>query len=66
MRDAGRPGMSDEQVRDFCSCYMPAYRAYLPGLYKEMEAQQRIGRAGASGDGQALVIEIGKDRNPVC
>ncbi|CAN0398570.1 unnamed protein product, partial [Ectocarpus sp. 13 AM-2016] len=33
MREAGRPGMSDEEVRDFCSRYMPAYRAYLPGLY---------------------------------
>eukprot|EP00903_Cladosiphon_okamuranus_P014807 g13713.t1 len=41
MREAGQPGMSDEQVRDFCSRYMPAYRAYLPGLY---------GRSGCRAD----------------
>ena len=33
MAKAGRPGMSDEQVADFVSRYMPAYEAYLPGLY---------------------------------
>jgi D-glycerate 3-kinase len=25
--------MTDEEVRDFCERFQPAYRAYLPGLY---------------------------------
>ncbi len=33
MKSGGRPGMSDEQVRDFVSRFMPAYEAYLPALY---------------------------------
>lgn len=33
MRESGRLGMTDEQVEDFVSRYMPAYKAYLPGLY---------------------------------
>ncbi|CAM9393185.1 unnamed protein product [Ectocarpus sp. 4 AP-2014] len=97
MREAGRPGMSDEEVRDFCSRYMPAYRAYLPGLYGRCLAADagvekstdgnRLGQP-PQGDGgrndivqeslgsrkltsggvrarQTLVIEVGRDRNPV-
>ncbi len=30
MRAAGKPGLSDEQVRDFVARFMPAYQAYLP------------------------------------
>lgn len=30
MRSAGKPGLTDEQVADFVSRFMPAYRAYLP------------------------------------
>jgi pantothenate kinase-related protein Tda10 len=30
MRAAGKPGLSDEQVADFVSRFMPAYKAYLP------------------------------------
>lgn len=78
MREAGRPGMSEEQVQDFCSRYMPAYRAYLPGLYKSR--QQSSPREGGDGSEAAkevfegkmlagvektLVIEVGRDRNPV-
>ncbi len=85
MREAGRPGMSEEEVRDFCSRYMPAYRAYLPGLYDRSSGRAEDGAVvksglGASGsraggealDGQdlttvekTLVIEVGRDRNPV-
>ncbi|CAM9888540.1 unnamed protein product [Pylaiella littoralis] len=99
MREAGRPGMSEEQVRDFCSRYMPAYRAYLPGLYESciratnaVEAEPGVagGRArlrsggedaedaangattnrrdvarGLRGVEKTLVIEVGRDRNPV-
>ncbi|GMI82055.1 hypothetical protein HRI_001874800 [Hibiscus trionum] len=32
MREAGKPGMTDEEVKDFVSRYLPAYKAYLPTL----------------------------------
>lgn len=98
MREAGRPGMSDDEVRDFCSRYMPAYRAYLPGLYGRCRAAGTGVGESTDGDGlghhppgdgrredivqesldgnrmltggvgrarQTLVIEVGRDRNPV-
>ena len=92
MREAGRPGMSEEQVRDFCARYMPAYRAYLPGLYERALSARRAGDDnqpteecpsvdGQTGDQEscgsssssegvrvweeALVIEVGRDRNPI-
>ena len=37
MAARGKPGMSDEQIHDFVSRYMPAYRTYLPGLYAAAE-----------------------------
>lgn len=33
MRAEGKNGLSDEQVRDFVSRFMPAYQHYSPGLY---------------------------------
>jgi len=33
MRRSGRSAMTEEQVRDFVSRFMPAYNAYLPDLY---------------------------------
>lgn len=76
MRDAGRPGMSEEQVRDFCARYMPAYRAYLPGLYDRATSAERrregLGRCreyeqegNKGGMKEAFLIEVGRDRNPV-
>lgn len=84
MRASGRPGMSEEEVRDFCSRYMPSYRAYLPGLYETMERRQALSEGGQGrehnslgsevevgevrveeGKKEALVIEVGRDRNPV-
>ncbi|PON58910.1 P-loop containing nucleoside triphosphate hydrolase [Trema orientale] len=57
MRDAGKPGMSDEEVKDFVSRYLPAYNAYLPTLYSE----------GPSGSDpkHLLLIEIDEGRNPI-
>ncbi|KAG7014106.1 D-glycerate 3-kinase, chloroplastic, partial [Cucurbita argyrosperma subsp. argyrosperma] len=57
MREAGKPGMSDEEVRDFVSRYLPAYKAYLPTLYSE----------GPSGSDpkRLLVVEIDEERNPI-
>ncbi|KAL0562049.1 hypothetical protein IC582_002498 [Cucumis melo] len=57
MREAGKPGMTDEEVRDFVSRYLPAYKAYLPVLYSE----------GPSGSDpkRLLVVEIDEERNPI-
>lgn len=57
MRADGKPGMSDEEVADFVSRYLPAYKAYLPVLYSE-------GPKGMNPD-RLLVVEIDEERNPV-
>ncbi|KAI4329289.1 hypothetical protein L6164_021572 [Bauhinia variegata] len=57
MREAGKPGMSDEEVRDFVSRYLPAYNAYLPTLYAE--------GPNGSDPQRLLVIEIDEGRNPI-
>lgn len=57
MREDGKPGMSDEEVLDFVSRYLPAYKAYLPVLYSE-------GPNGLDSD-RLLVVEIDEERNPV-
>jgi len=56
MRDSGKTGMTDEQVADFVSRYIPAYTAYLPGLYAKGPTTAKAGRTltiqvGASGLG---------------
>ncbi|KAK9014056.1 hypothetical protein V6N11_005228 [Hibiscus sabdariffa] len=57
MREAGKPGMSDEEVRDFVSRYLPAYKAYLPTLYSE--------GPNGSDPKHLLLIEIDEGRNPI-
>ncbi|XP_010532134.1 PREDICTED: D-glycerate 3-kinase, chloroplastic-like [Tarenaya hassleriana] len=57
MRLAGNPGMSDEEVRDFVSRYLPAYKAYLPTLYSE--------GPNGSDSGRVLVVDIDEERNPI-
>uniref|UniRef100_I1NQP9 Phosphoribulokinase/uridine kinase domain-containing protein n=1 Tax=Oryza glaberrima TaxID=4538 RepID=I1NQP9_ORYGL len=57
MRADGKPGMSDEEVMDFVSRYLPAYHAYLPTLYKE-------GPNGSNPD-HLLVVDIDEKRNPM-
>lgn len=57
MRATGRPGMTDEQVKDFVSRYMPAYKAYLPGLYGS-------GPKGAH-PRKTLQFDIDENRNPI-
>ncbi|RLM93426.1 D-glycerate 3-kinase, chloroplastic-like isoform X1 [Panicum miliaceum] len=57
MRADGKPGMSNEEVMDFVSRYLPAYHAYLPTLYKE-------GPNGSKPE-QLLVIDIDEGRNPL-
>ena len=43
MRAAGHDGMTDDEVWDFVSRYMPAYTAYLPGLYEHGPTTARAG-----------------------
>jgi D-glycerate 3-kinase len=49
--------MTDEAVADFVSRYIPAYSAYLPGLYARGPTTAAAGRA--------LVIEVDEKRAPV-
>lgn len=57
MREDGKPGMSNEEVLDFVSRYLPAYQAYLPTLYSE-------GPRGLNPD-RLLVVDIDDERNPI-
>lgn len=57
MRADGKPGLSDEEVKDFVSRYLPAYKAYLPTLYTE-------GPNGSDPE-HTLVVEIDEGRNPI-
>ncbi|CAN4086805.1 unnamed protein product [Withania somnifera] len=57
MRADGKPGMSDEEVLDFVSRYLPAYEAYLPTLYSE-------GPSGSDPE-HVLLIDIDEGRNPI-
>ncbi|XP_062008280.1 D-glycerate 3-kinase, chloroplastic isoform X1 [Rosa rugosa] len=57
MREAGNPGMSDDEVKDFVSRYLPAYNAYLPTLYAE-------GPKG-SDPKHLIFVEIDEGRNPI-
>ncbi|KAL2463085.1 D-glycerate 3-kinase [Forsythia ovata] len=57
MRSDGKPGMSDEEVMDFVSRYLPAYKAYLPTLYSK-------GPNGSNPE-HLLVVEIDEGRNPI-
>ncbi|GMH40803.1 hypothetical protein BSKO_08707 [Bryopsis sp. KO-2023] len=57
MRLTGKPGMSDSEVEDFCNRYMPAYKAYLPGLYDHGPTTVKPGKS--------LMIELDNTRSPV-
>lgn len=57
MRAAGKPGMTDEQIADFVSRYIPAYTAYLPGLYSQGPTTAAAGRT--------LILEVDQMRAPV-
>lgn len=51
-RERGEPALSDDDARDYVERFLPAYRAYLPGL-----RSRSIGRRG-------LVAHLGPDRHP--
>ena len=55
MRETGRPGMSEDEVREFCARYMPAYRTYLPGLYQRAAASSSAAAAAAAAAADADV-----------
>lgn len=57
MREEGKTGMSDEEVEDFVSRYLPAYNAYLPTLYTE-------GPSGSEPE-HLLIVDIDEGRNPI-
>jgi D-glycerate 3-kinase len=57
MRSKGKPAMTPEQISDFVDRYMPAYRHYLPGLYKN-------GPDGSEGK-PVLSFQVDAMRNPV-
>lgn len=55
MRDSGKPGLTDEEVADFVSRFIPAYEAYLTELYQQ-------GPVGSTKENM-LYIQIDQDRN---
>ncbi|KAK8930893.1 hypothetical protein KSP39_PZI016388 [Platanthera zijinensis] len=57
MREDGNTSMSNEEVLDFVSRYLPAYKAYLPILYSE--GPRELDKE------PLLVIDIDEDRNPL-
>ncbi|PNH03549.1 D-glycerate 3-kinase, chloroplastic [Tetrabaena socialis] len=57
MKAGGKPGMSDEQIADFVSRFIPAYSAYLPGLYAAGPTTARPSRT--------LIIEVDQARSPI-
>jgi len=57
MRAAGKAGMTDAQIADFVSRYIPAYAAYLPALYAQGPTTAAAGRT--------LILEVDQARAPV-
>ncbi|GIL73541.1 hypothetical protein Vretimale_5245 [Volvox reticuliferus] len=57
MKASGKSGMTAEQIADFVSRFIPAYSAYLPGLYAAGPTTARSGRT--------LIIEVDQNRSPV-
>ena len=53
----GKSTPTDAEVSDFVDRFMPAYRAYLPRLYRDGPAE--------NGWGEALVVEVDASRRVV-
>ncbi len=65
-RAEGRPTLSDDEVSDFVDRFMPAYVAYLPGLYArgpDGGGEGGGGGGGGSGKKPTLVVEVDERRN---
>lgn len=57
MRENGKPAMTDEEVAIFVDRFMPAYKCYLPGLYKKGPTTSKKGKL--------LVVEVDENRSPL-
>ncbi|KAK9829318.1 hypothetical protein WJX72_005180 [[Myrmecia] bisecta] len=57
MKASGKAGMSEAQVADFVDRYMPAYKAYLPGLYTKGPTTAQPGKL--------LVVAVDRNRGLV-
>ncbi|GLI64652.1 hypothetical protein VaNZ11_007980 [Volvox africanus] len=57
MKASGKNGMTAEQIADFVSRFIPAYSAYLPGLYAAGPTTARSGRT--------LILEVDQNRSPI-
>ena len=57
MRAAGQDAMTDEEVAAFVDRFMPAYKCYLSGLYRNGPTTARTG--------SLLVVEVDESRSPI-
>jgi D-glycerate 3-kinase len=57
MKEAGKDGMSDQEVHAFVARYMPAYQAYLPEMYAKGPTTAQPGRC--------LFIQVDEKRSLV-
>ena len=68
-RAAGKPTLTDDEVADFVARFMPAYVAYLPGLYNAGPGAGVGGQLTASKeeeeDSRVLTIRVDADRNVI-
>lgn len=55
MMASGRPGMTEEQVRDFVDRFMPSYELYLPFLQCRMANSRK----------SVLHVAVNEQREPV-
>lgn len=62
LRSSGKPALSSDQVRDFVDRFMPAYKAYLPGLYAPTSSSNDSSRRLS--EIPRLVLEIDVTRTP--
>ena len=58
----GKPGMTEEEVRDFINRFMPSYEHYLPSLYSTGPRSRKVDRKGKPVP--ALLVTINEDRMP--
>lgn len=70
MRAAGKPAMTEEEVKDFVNRYMPAYATYLPGLYDHgpdgcLSEDLAVSGTHKSSLPTVLTLEVDSSRNPV-
>jgi pantothenate kinase-related protein Tda10 len=63
-RAAGAATLTDAEVADFVARFMPAYVAYLPGLYDAGPGAE-VGSAGADAGGSVLTIRVDAERNVI-